>query len=193
MLLWIIHFAAVMHNICLCAQTSLRHSLSRHYKRITQRNKLWAKQSMSEVIVIVMLCLCSADVKTDESESLNQGRLTLTVHPEARSLYSGAAVTLMFLAYSLSTHKLQGGLFIDLSLFSASTSVAFFPPFNGLIFLELCCYYLLCIFEVQITLRQIINFSKSGFISRPMSAPKYSFMFENSAEDHCCLTFLEFF
>lgn len=146
-----------------------------------------------------MLSVCSADVKTDESESLNQGRLTLAVHTEARSLYSGAAVTLMFLAYSLSTHKLQGGLFIDLSLFSASSSVApfssapFFPPFNGLIFLEMCCYYLLCIFEVQITLSQIINFSKSGFISRPMSAPKYSFMFENSAEDHCFLTFLEFF
>lgn len=146
-----------------------------------------------------MLCVCSADVKTDESESLKKGRLTLAVHPEARSLYSGAAVTLMFLAYSLSTHKLQGGLFIDLSLFSASTSVApfssapFFPPFNVLIFLELCSYYLLCIFEVQITLSQIINFSKSGFISRPMSVSKYSFMFENSAEDHCCLTFLEFF
>lgn len=170
---------------------SLRHALSRHYKRITQRNKLWARQSISEVNVAVVLCVCSADVKTDESESPNQGRLALVVHTDARSLYSGAAVTLMFLAYSLSTHKLQGGLFIDLSLFSASTSFApfssspFFPPFNGLIFLEVCSYYLLCIFEVQITLSQILNFSKSGFISRPMSTPKYLFMLENSAEDRC--------
>lgn len=75
----------------------------------------------------------------------------------------------MSLVYSLSTHRLQGGLFIDLSLFSASTLVPSFspslfslsfPPSNGLIFLELYGYYLLCIFEVQITLSQIINFSK---------------------------------
>lgn len=61
----------------------------------------------------------------------------------------------MSLVYSLSIHRLQGGLFIDLSLFSASTSVPSFslslfsPSFstsNGLVFLELYSYYLLCIF-----------------------------------------------
>lgn len=85
----------------------------------------------------------------------------------------------MSLVYSLSTHRLQGGLFIDLSLFSASTSVPsfspslfslFFPPSNGWIFLEQCSYYLLCIFEVQITLSQIINFFRNPTSLSTLSA-----------------------
>lgn len=76
----------------------------------------------------------------------------------------------MSLVYSLSTHRLQGGLFIDLSLFSASTLVpSFFPslfsPSCGLIFLELCSYYLLWIFEVWITLSRILNFLKIWRVS----------------------------
>lgn len=95
---------------------------------------------------------------------MSQSVLTQEMNPRhpyrGTSLYSGDVVTSMSLVYSLSTHRLQGGLFIDLSLFSASTSVPSFPPSffspllppsNGLIFWELCSYYLLCIFEVQIT------------------------------------------
>lgn len=133
-----------------------------------------------------MSCVSSVGGETDESDSLNR-RFELSPSIETESLYSGEAVTLISLVYSLSTHRLQGDLFIDLSLFSAFTSVPSFSPSlfslsflpsNGLIFLELCCYYPLCIFEVQITLSKIINFSKSDtfvcFIS--MCAQKYNLL-----------------
>lgn len=115
-----------------------------------------------------MSCVCSVGVKVMNQTPLNWRH---ELSPSTQSLYIGEAVTLMSLVYSLSTHRLQGDLFIDLSLFSASTSVPSFapslvslpfPPSNGLIFLELHSYYLLCIFEVQIMLSQIINFSKSN-------------------------------
>lgn len=108
----------------------------------------------------------SAGGKNDKSDTVNH-KYKLSPATHRQIVYSGEAVTLMSLVYSLSTHRLQGGLFIDLSLFSASTSVPFFssslfspsfPSSNGLIFLEPCSYYLLCIFEVQITLSRIINF-----------------------------------
>lgn len=51
-------------------------------------------------------------------------------------------------------------------LLSTSTSLPScfpsIPPSNGLLFLERCSYYLLCIFVAQIALGQITNFSKYG-------------------------------
>lgn len=118
-----------------------------------------------------VMCVCSAGGKSDESVSLKPKRWTVTIHRLQRHIVSIVEMLSHWCLWS--THCLltgcKGGLFIDLSLFSASTSVPsfspslfslFFPPSNGWIFLERCSYYLLCIFEVQITLSQIINFSK---------------------------------
>lgn len=72
----------------------------------------------------------------------------------------------MSLAYSLSTHRLQGGLFIDPSLlfYIAPLFLSLLPFPNGLLFLDPCSYYLLCIFAVQIAPRQFTNFSKCGLV-----------------------------
>lgn len=55
--------------------------------------------------------------ETDESGSVKQRHKVSRV--DWRSLCSGDAVTLMSLAYWLSTHRLRGGLFIDPSLLSS--------------------------------------------------------------------------
>lgn len=130
-------------------------------------------------LIICMLRVFSAGGKTDDSGSLNRW-YELPTSIEARRLYSGEAVTLMSVVYSLSTHRLQGGLFIDLSLFSASTSVPsfspspFFLPPSPLMGWYFWSYYLLCIFEVQITSSQIVNskIRRVHFISSIRAAPR---------------------
>lgn len=115
--------------------------------------------------------VCRAGGKSDESDSLLTGDMNSNSPSRGRKSLKWRCchidVSGLLTVYS----QAGGGLFIDPALFSASTSVPSFssslffshssPPSNGLIFLELYSYHLLSIFEVQIALSRILNFSKS--------------------------------
>lgn len=83
------------------------------------------------VRVVSMWCpVPPSEGETDESDSVKQRHKVSRV--DWRSLCSGDAVTLMSLAYWLSTHRLRGGLFIDPSLLSSPLLSHIAPLFLSL-------------------------------------------------------------